>query len=141
MLTTLSTEKLVSSDEFATLKTEPIYEKRAQRALKFSLDNVDNVLDAYRKDDPRTGENILNKILQAVELAYESLVATGKPARQSPKHFKRAEIQTRRLLKQLDGLSRNHHFDERVELTRISQRISEINDQLLQKIMSNPRKK
>ena len=141
MLATLSVEKLVSSDEFEALRAEPNYEKRARRALEFSLDNVNIVLDAYQKDDPQTGKNILNKILQAVELAHESLVATGKPARRRPKHFKKAEIQTRRLLKQLDGLSRNLHFDERAELTRISQRIAEINDQLLQAIMSNPRKK
>ena len=43
------------------------------------------------------------EIQEAVELAHEALSATGKHARRNPKHFKRAEIQTRNLLKLVAG--------------------------------------
>ena len=129
------------SSEFESLKTEPDLERKARRALEFSRAQVDHVLAAYQRSDPREGERILAEILAAVELAHEALTATGKPARRRPKHFKRAEIQTRRLLKQLDALSRNLLVNERGAVDPVRERVSEINDQLLRAIMTKPKKK
>ena len=131
----------LESAEFAALKAEPNLEKRARKALEFSLASIDRVLEAYQSGNPQAVEDILAKMLEAVELAHESLVATGKAARRRPKHFKRAEIQTRRLLNQIDNLSRNLHFDERAALGPVRRRVSEINGQILEAIMSKPRKK
>ena len=129
------------SAKFESLKTEPDLERKARRALEFSRAEVDRVLTAYQRNDPEGGKQILAEILAAVELADEALTATGKPARRRPKHFKRAEIQTRRLLKQLDALSHNLLVDERGAVDPVRERVSEINDQLLRAIMSKPKKK
>ena len=129
------------SAEFAAVKAEPDLERKARRALEFSRAAVDRVLAAYQGGDPSAGEQILDEILAAVELAHEALMATGKAARRRPKHFKRAEIQTRRLLKQLDALSGNLHFNERSAVEPVSRRVSEINDRLVRAIMSKPKKK
>ena len=102
---------------------------------------MDRVLAAYQQNDPEGGKQILAEIQEAVELAHEALKATGKPARRRPKHFKRAEIQTRRLLDQLDDLSRNLLVDERGAVDTVRERVSEINDQLLRAIMTKPKKK
>lgn len=131
----------LGSAEFEAVKAEPNLEKRARQALEFSLASVDRVLETYQSGNPQAVANILAEILEAVELAHESLVATGKAARRRPKHFKRAEIQTRRLLNQLDNLSRNLHFDERTALGPVRRRVSEINGQILEAIMSKPSKK
>ena len=131
----------LASTEFEAVSAEPNLEKRARRALEFSLTSVDHVLETYQSGNPQAVEDILAKMLEAVELAYASLVATGKAARRRPKHFKRAEIQTRRLLNRLDNLSHNLHFDERAALDPIRRRVSAINSQLLEAIMSKPRKK
>ena len=129
------------SAQFESLKAEPDLERKARRALEFSRAQVDHVLAAYQKSEPEEGKRILDEILAAVELANEALAETGKAARRRPKHFKRAEIQTRRLIKQLDALSRNLLFDERPAVDPVRERVSEINDQLLRAIMTKPKKK
>ena len=129
------------SSELEAVKAEPDLERKARRALEFSRAQVDRVLAAYQQDDPEGGKQILAEIQEAVELAHEALMATGKPARRRPKHFKRAEIQTRRLLNQLDDLSRNLLVDERGAVDPVRERVSEINDQLLRAIMTKPKKK
>jgi hypothetical protein len=124
-----------------TVKQEPNLEKKAHLALEFAHDSVDSALNAYRNNDPQAGKNILVEMLEAVELAHTALRETGKSARRRPKHFKRSEIQTRRLLEQLDSLSRNLYFEERAPLEPIIKRVSDINDQLLKEIMERPKKK
>lgn len=124
-----------------TVKQEPNLEKKARLALEFAHISVDSALDAYQNNDPQTGESILAEMLEAVELAHNALLETGKLARRRPKHFKRAEIQTRRLLEQLDNLSRNLYLEERAPLKPIIKRVSDINGQLLKAIMEKPKKK
>ena len=127
--------------DLKTVKQEPNLEKKARLALEFAHISVDSALDAYQNNNPQTGEGSLVEMLEAVELAHNALLETGKLARRRPKHFKRAEIQTRRLLEQLDSLSRNLYLEERTPLESIIKRVSDINDRLLKAIMEKPKKK
>lgn len=126
--------------DLEAIKAEPKLERRARYALKFAKTCVKRVLKAYQDGDTARGEELLLEIQEAVELAYDSLMATGKHPRKKPKHFKRAEIRTRRLLSDLDELRRNLHYDERKTLDAVQAKISEINDKLLMAIMTKPKK-
>ena len=122
--------------DLESIKAEPNLERRARSALDFAKASVKPVLRAYQQSDVQRGIQLLMQIQEAVELAHQALSATGKNARKKPKHFKRAEIQTRNLVKQLQGLSRDLNYDEREVVESVMARVSAINDQLLLAIMT-----
>ncbi len=122
--------------DLESIKAEPNLERRARSALDFAKASVKPVLRAYEQSDSQRGTQLLMQIQEAVELAHQALSATGKNPRKNPKHFKRAEIQTRNLVKQLRGLSRDLNYDEREVVESVMDRVSAINDQLLLAIMT-----
>ena len=123
-----------------SIRAEPNLERRSQLALGFAKATVKPVLEAYEQGDAELGGRLLMQIQEAVELAQESLSATGKSARRKPKYFKRAEIRSRNLIKQLRALSRALNYDEREVVDSVVDRVSAINDQLLLAIMTKRKK-
>ena len=67
----------------------------------FARTQFDLAMDAYVRDETETAKGALQLVADAVELAVDSLHSTGKHPRRYPRHFKRAEILTRKLLEQL----------------------------------------
>lgn len=114
-------------------------EKKSRLALEMALASVDGVVDAYRKGLPEQARAMSARIVEAAELSLEALEGTGKNARRQPKHFKRAEIATRKLARNLKNAQRQLIFDEREDLEPVIQRIEEINGQLLMDIMQSRR--
>ena len=127
--------------DLESIKSEPRLEKRAGLALRFAKHQVDGVLAAYQEGDAEGGVALLAQIEQAVELAYDSLMATGKNPRRHPRHFKRAEIRTRELARDIEALGRELNFDERDAADGVHSRVTEINTQLLMAIMTKKKKK
>ena len=82
---------------------------------------------------------MLARIVEAAELSLKALEATGKNARSRPKHFKKAEIATRKLARSLQGAQRQLIYDEREDLEPVIQRIEVINGQILSMIMQTRR--
>ena len=123
-----------------SIRTEPNLERRSQSALAFARATIKPVLKAYEQGDAELGGWLLMQIQEAVELAQEALSATGKSARRNPKYFKRAEIQSRNLIKQLRALSRALNYDEREVVDSVVDRVSAINDELLLAIMTKRKK-
>ncbi len=116
---------------------EPNLEKRSKSALDYAHDAVSRVEKAYENADPDLAREILTSILSAVAISQASLDDTGKNARKKPKHFKRAEIGSRKLLKELQSLERMLTFDERQDLAPVIAQLEEINRDLLLKIMQH----
>jgi hypothetical protein len=121
-------------------RAEPDLGKRS----KLALDNAGAALKATREAYNR-GENdkvtaAANEIVESVNLASESLKATGKNPRKNPKWFKQAEIATRDLLKKLETLQHDMNFDERNVLDRAKARTQEIHDDLLLGLMEGKHK-
>jgi hypothetical protein len=86
------------------VRQEPKLEKRSELAMEVADQAVDKARKAY--DQGRFEETVqaLTEVQEAVDLSYESLVATGKNPRKDSKYFKRAEKATRDLLRRLSGL-------------------------------------
>lgn len=122
--------------DLESVASEQNLEKRARKALEYAHETVGRVVDAYREGDDPRGVEMLSTIQEAVELAQASLVATGKNAFKKPKHFKRAEIETRKLLRELDDIEKEISFDQRDTLDEVRTRITEINEDLLMSIMT-----
>jgi hypothetical protein len=123
------------------VKREAIPERRARLATDYARAAVKRVALLYREGKREAGESLLREIQVAVELTQQSLDSTGRPARKNPKHYKRAEIHTRRLLGELDDLDRKLSYDEHDELQAVRARVEQVNQELLMSIMTKAKKK
>ena len=119
------------------VQREPDLEKRADLALEFARPAVNRKLKAYEAGQPAEAKQILDSIVKAAVMAQEALEETGKHARSKPKHFKRAEIDTRKLLRDLQSAQRQLTFDERPDLDPAIETVEKINRQLLFDIMES----
>lgn len=123
------------------VKGEGNPEKRARLATDYARASVKRVAEFYQKGEREEGAALLRDIQEAVDLTQESLVAAGKSAHKNPKHYKRAEIQTRALLGELDDLDRKLGYDERDELQAVRARVEQVNQELLMSIMTKTKTK
>jgi len=111
-------------------------ERKSKTALEFAKRCLDNATKAYRQDDLDAGKRELAAIGDAVELAVQALESTGKHPRRHPRHFKNAEIRTRRLLQQLHEARRKAHLEDLADFDEPIRRVEQVNRQLLLGIMS-----
>ncbi len=124
--------QLITLDSIAA---EPDLERRSRLAVEFAQGQVDVALFAYQAADAEAARAALAKIPEAVDISQAALSQTGKHARKKPKHFKRAEIETRKLLEDLKDAQRQLNFDERPDLDPIIKHVDAVNRQLLLAIM------
>lgn len=122
------------------VRSERNLEKRSRLALDYAHATLDRAIQTYLEGKQQTGLEMLVEIQQAVELSQESLEATGKIPSKKPKHFKRAEIETRKLLRELEGAETQVNFDHREQVRAVYDRVEEINRELLLGIMTKPKK-
>ena len=122
------------------VKREIHLEKRARLAIRYARATVSRVEALYREGNSNEGAALLLEIQEAVELANESLQATGKPAWKKSKPFKVVEIATRKLLRDLDDLDKKLSFNERDQLLAVRTHIEQLNQKLLMAIMTKKRK-
>jgi hypothetical protein len=90
--------------DLSSVREEPKLEKRSELALEYAEAAIDTARDAYQQGRFEQAQAALAEVREAVDLAYESLVATGKNPRKDSKHFKNAEKATRQILRRLQGL-------------------------------------
>jgi len=126
---------LAAQPDLPAILQEKNLEKRAELALKYSERLLDGIRDMYKSGDWSAVEHSLDQIVKGVALAYSSLQETGKQARRSPKHFKRAEKKTRELSRRLASFSAEVSFMERDPVEKARLRILTIHDELLMQIM------
>jgi hypothetical protein len=121
--------------DLGAVRAEPKLEKRARLAL----DNADRMItaarDAYRQGDGDGVRAALEEAAESVELCYESLRATGKDPRRNFRHYKRAEIVTRQLLRRLDSLRDEMSVLDRELIDAVIERVRQVNQHLLHDIM------
>ena len=115
-------------------------EKRSQLALDNAAAVYQEARSAYQKGDNDRVASAATEILESVDLAYKSLTETGKNPRKSPKWFKKAEIETRDLLRKLDSFEQEMGFDERPMLAKVKARVQEVHDDLLLGLMEGKKK-
>ena len=114
---------------------EPNLEKRSQLALDNASDAYREARTDYQKADATGLTAAIKEIQDSVELAYQSLKDTGKDPRKHSKWFKRAEIDTRNLLRRLDAFQRDMSFEDRPMLNALIARVQKIHDDLLLGLM------
>jgi hypothetical protein len=121
--------------DLAGIKAEPKLEKRSQLALLFADSAVDSARDLYKKGEIDACRTALGEIETAVQLSYDSLLATGKDPRRNSKPFKDAEKSTRQILRRLDSLSDLMSAVDRGAVEPVQHTVSDIHDMLIIGIM------
>lgn len=124
-----------------SLRSEPNLEKRAGKAMDFARHRLDAARAAYRDGNAAEVGPALEDVAAAVELARDSLKQTGKNASKSPKHFKRAELGSRALLKRLDAFIHDMSVDDRPPAEKTRDRIHKVQEALLLDIMGGGKHK
>jgi len=119
---------------------EPNLEKRSQLALNNANSAYKAARAAYEKGEADQVAAGIAEIEESVDLAYTSLTNTGKDPRRSPKWFKRAEIDTRDLLKHLDAFEHDMGFNDRPMLEKVKAKVQKVHDDLLVGLMEGKRK-
>ncbi len=119
---------------------EPNLEKRS----KLALDNAEAACQAARSaydagDDSRATAD-LHEVQESVEVAYASLQGTGKDPRKNPKWFKKAEMETRDLLRRLDSFQQAMSFDDRASVDPVKAKVQQVHDELLMGLMEGKHK-
>jgi hypothetical protein len=72
----------------------------------------------------------------ATEFSLKVLRDTGKPAKKMSGPFKKGEIRTRELLRQLEDLSNSISIDDREPVHQATARVEAVHDDFLKGIMS-----
>jgi len=119
---------------------EPNLEKRSKLALDNAETAYQALRTAYEKGESSQVSSDAKEIRESVNLAYASLRETGKDPRKSPKWFKRAEIETRDLLRRMDDFQQQMSFEDRPVLDPVKADIQQVHDQLLLGLMEGKRK-
>jgi hypothetical protein len=126
----------LAESELSKIRAETRLEKRAGMAMEYADTALKAARKAYlEKGDLKQANAALEEIRMAVELAYQSLVDTGKNASRRPKHFKRAEIKSRDLLRRLADFRDHMAFDDRATIDNTRSVVQRVQGDLLAAIM------
>jgi hypothetical protein len=118
--------------DLGSIRSEPNPEHRCDLAIENANTALDAAKDAYSAGDGARLESALAEVGDSVDLAYESLAGE---AHRNTKAFKKAELQTGKLLRRLEGFRQLVDFDERAKVDKIHERVSAAHDNLLNGIM------
>ncbi|MGE5487789.1 MAG: hypothetical protein ACM3ZB_08230 [bacterium] len=128
--------------DLSAARSERNLEKRSALALDNARDALKAARTAYMEHgDLKATSEALQEIVESIQFSYDSLLATGKDPSRKPKHFKRAEIRTRELMRHLDDFRAQMSALDRAEIERTRDAIQKIHDALLEGIMGGGRKK
>ena len=126
--------------DLAKARAEPNLEKRSQLALQNALAQYQVARAAYQKGDSERLAAAVAETQESVELAHTALKQTGKDPRKSPKYFKKAEIETRDLLRKIESFQQEMGFEERPMLDKLKTSVQQAHDDLLLGLMEGKRK-
>lgn len=119
-------------------------EQNLEKRSKLALDNAAQALAgarlAYAKGESANVPELLQEVQHSVELAYTSLKNTGKDPRKSPKYFKKAEIMTRELMRNLNNFRDEMSVADRPLLDKLRDQVQDVHENLLLGIMEGKRK-
>jgi hypothetical protein len=121
-------------------QAEPDLEKRSKLALDNAIAAYQTARDQYQKGEMEQVRASIEEIGQSVDLAYQSLNATGKNPRRSPKFFKSAELETRDLSRRLASFQDQMSYNDRPLLDGVKEIVQQVHDELLLGLMEGKKK-
>ena len=127
--------------DLESVKAERNLEKRSEKAMKNAHAALDRAREISRHGDQTAESAALAEVGQSIELCKASLEQSGKNPRKSPKYFKRAEIEIRRLIRRLDNFRIDKSVDEREPIEKLIELSLHIHEELLAGILGKKARK
>lgn len=126
-----------AAESLEQVSKEPNLVKRAERALAFADASVARARQIVRDSGSRTELfDVLNQTVEALDLSLRSLRATGKKASKLSKQFKRGELRSREIVRQLTDIAVALNIDDRPEAEKLRDRASLVHEEFLLGVMS-----
>lgn len=119
-----------------SLKSEPILEKRAQRALDLAQERLTEARKHLETGDDSAFTKALKQAAEATEYSLASLEQMGKHPSRNVRHYKPAEIRLRELLRRITTLRNDTSIEQRPAVVQCEERISAVHEKLLDGVMS-----
>jgi hypothetical protein len=117
------------------VKAEPNPERRAKLAIDYAAVAEKGAETAYASGDLDTTGAMLKTAAQAMEIARDSLAASGKKPGRSPGTYKYGEQRSREMLVRLSDLQRKMDETERELINAPMATVQEIHDTWFEGIM------
>ncbi|HYM09235.1 MAG TPA: hypothetical protein VEU62_00810 [Bryobacterales bacterium] len=130
-----------AADNLKAITAEPNLVKRAKLALANGERASRDAGDACKAGEYDKCNARLSEVQDSVELAEKSLDQTGIDPARSPRHFKDAELQTHKILREVDPLRAYIPAEGMDHFQSVYRRISSIDDRLVSAILSKKKKK
>ena len=121
--------------DLEAVKAEPNLERRSMKALELADASITAAREAFNKNEIKTALAALSNVTAGVEASQEALKATGKNPRRDPKHFKRAEMKIREMLRRLKNLEADLSVEDRPALVEVESKLQQVHDELIAGIM------
>lgn len=121
------------------VKAESNPEHRAKAAIEYASVAERNAEAAYSRGDMRSVETQLRNMQQSLDLAQDSLTASGKTPGRNPGPYKYAEMHSRELLIRLGDLEQKMDVSERPPVETIKAKVQEMHDAWFDGIMGRKR--
>lgn len=126
-----------AAESLEQVSKEPNLVKRAERALAFADSSVARARQIIRDSGSRTELfDVLHQTVEALELSLRSLRETGRKASKLSKQFKRGELRSREIVRQLTDISAALNLDDRPGVEKLRDRASAVHEEFLQGVMS-----
>lgn len=119
------------------VKQEPDLVKRSERALALA-DSMCAQARLIVRDSGSRAElfAVLNVTVEASELSLKSLRDTGRKASKLSKQYKRGELRTRDITRQLADIATALNLDDRPAAEKLRDRVSLVHEEYLLGVMS-----
>jgi hypothetical protein len=117
-----------------------LFAQDPERQYMLAFDNANKAIDSSRTSSSEgkaeEAKKSLENAAKEVETALATLEGMDKPAYKNGKHYKRAELRTREILRRIDTLLRDAGFEERDSLKSAHERVAAVHEKLLVGVMS-----
>jgi len=123
------------------LKQEPNLTKRSERALDYAETAIKRAHALVAGMGSRSElEKSLVEVAEAAKLSLDSLRETGKPPRKLTRQYKRGELKTREILRQLEDLALALGIADRAPAEQARDSVTLIHEEFLLGVMGQSKK-
>lgn len=122
--------------DWDTVKSEPVLEKRAQRALDFAQERLTDARKHLETGDDPAFSKALKQAAEATEYTLASLEEMGKHPSRNVRHYKPTEIRVRELIRRLTTLRSDASIEQRPAVVQCEERVTAVHEKLLDGVMS-----
>lgn len=125
------------ADSLDSVRKEPDLVRRGERALALADDLCGAARQVVRDSGSRTQLfETLQQAVEAAELSLSALKETGRKASKLSKQYKRGELRTRDIVRQLNDIAVALNIDDRPAAEKLRDRVSLVHEEYLLGIMS-----